>query len=106
MVRIYWTTKSIPELSALPWNERFAAWVACCWRQPNSFRGWRFWVFESVQLLTLALMVYLITQASTLSRGLIILGAILLLSFVYRQIRYPMMRPYIRLYLQDKRAKE
>jgi len=105
-MRIYWTIKSIPELSALPWNERLTAWAACCWRQPGSLRGWRFWALESVHLLTVALTVYLITQASTLSRGFVIFGAVLLLSFVYKQITYPMMRPYIRLYLQDKRVKE
>lgn len=105
-MRIYWTTKSIPELSGLSWKERFAAWTACCWRQPNGFRGWRFWAFEVVHLLTVVFTVYLITRASTLSRGLAVFGAILVLSFVYRQIKYPMMRPYIRLYLHDKRGKE
>ena len=39
-MQIYWTLRSIPELSGLPLGERMRVWRAAHW---NIYRHWQFW---------------------------------------------------------------
>ena len=87
---IYWTLKSIPELSGLPWRERGRAWRVVCWK---AFRHWEVWAAFAVSI---GLAVVL---GNILSRpiGGAIGGAIG--SFVFSQVWVHFTRPYLRDYL-------
>ena len=39
-MKIYWTIKSIPELSQLPDEERKAIWRRCCARATGNWKTW------------------------------------------------------------------
>jgi len=41
-MRVYWTLKSIPELSALPFWERGRSWRAA-FRESRCLSNWRYW---------------------------------------------------------------
>jgi hypothetical protein len=86
---VYWTLKSIPELSGLPRRERGRAWRAVCWK---AFRHWEVWVaFVSIGVGTFL--------GNSLSRpiGGVIGGAIGV--FAFSQVAVHFARPYLRDYL-------
>jgi hypothetical protein len=88
-VTIYWTLKSIPELSGVPREERVRAWRAVSWK---AFRRWEGWA-------ALAAIGVGIILGNILSRpiGGAIGGAIG--SFVFSQVWVHFTRPYLRDYL-------
>ena len=92
---IYWTLKSIPELSGLPREEQVRAWRAVCWK---AFRHWEVWV-------ALAGVVLGIFLGNIFSRriGGAVGGAIG--SFIFSQVAIHFARPYLRDYLLSEEIK-
>jgi hypothetical protein len=91
---VYWTLRSIPELSGLPRGEPGRAWRAVCWK---AFRHWEVWVaFVFIGVGTFL--------GNSLSRpiGGVIGGAIGV--FVFSQVAVHFARPYLRDYLLFQEA--
>ncbi len=94
-MQIYWTLKSIPELSGLPRAARGRAWRAVSWK---TFRHWQTWVSLAGLALCSGIGVYLASLIDPSTTSLIIGGVIASgpAGFVYGQVVTAMARPYLR----------
>ena len=90
LMNIYWTLKSVPELSGLPLRERGRVWRAVSLK---TFRHWEVWVALVVPM---GLGVFLGNILSQPIGGMI--GAALG-GFVFSQVAVHFTRPYLRDYL-------
>jgi hypothetical protein len=106
-MQIYWSLKSIPELSELPLGERWRLWYTALWKTP---RHWQVWVAGFVilfitgiaqtilQKLLIGIMGYSFGQfiGHTIPAG--VGGAI------YWQVLSHFARPYLRELVSETRA--
>jgi hypothetical protein len=111
-MRIYLTLKSIPELTALPANERRLAWYAC---SKATFRHWQTWAGAAAGGLASLGIGYLLLQAIidyspfdrliTYFAGGFICGMIIVACTDYgrRVAISSQISPYLRAYLENKR---
>ena len=93
-MQIYWTLKSIPELSGLPSEEIWRVWRAAYWK---TTRHWQFWV----SLVGIGLRVHIGEHIYDRIGGYIggVVGA-----FIFSQVQIHLARPYIRALLSPEHA--
>ena len=103
LMQIYWTRKSIPELSGLPLAERMRVWRAV---HRKTMRHWQFWASLAGAGLCAEIGVHIYDRIGG------IIGDIVGL-FIFWQVATHLARPYIRAtllhqnaYLSDERAEE
>jgi hypothetical protein len=92
LMQIYWTLKSIPELSGLPLKERMRVWRAAHWKIT---RHWQYWA----SLVGIGLGVE-IGQHIYARLGSFIGGVVGV--FIFSQVSIHLVRPYIRDLLSDE----
>jgi hypothetical protein len=108
---IYWTLKSVPELSHLPRQERGRAWRAVSWK---TLRHWQFWsVFIGVILgagASAFLALFVIWRLGGSSNAQLY-GGLAAMLFVAlpgmvasNQVMTNLARPYLRAYLAARSA--
>src|SRR5215475_2429971 len=68
VMQIYWTLKSIPELSGLPLGERMRVWRAAHW---NIYRHWQFWASLVGMVLCMGIGRHIYVLAVTSVRSLV-----------------------------------
>ncbi|MEK7993726.1 MAG: hypothetical protein AAB403_07980 [Planctomycetota bacterium] len=97
-MQIYWSLKSIPELSVLPRAERGRRWRAVSWK---TFRHWQTWASLAGLALCSGLGVYLGALIDPSTTSMIIGGVIagVPAGFVYGQVVTVMARPYLHTFL-------
>ena len=95
-MQIYWTLKSIPELSGLPLGERMRVWRAAHW---NIYRHWQFWASLVGMVLCMGIGRHIYDRIG----GYI---GVVVGSFIFSQVSAHLARPYIRAYLSDERVEE
>jgi hypothetical protein len=89
-MNIYWTLKSVPELSGLPSRERGRVWRAVSLK---TFRHWEVWVALVVPM---GLGVFL---GNILSQPIGGMSGAAIGGFVFSQVAVHFTRPYLRDYL-------
>jgi hypothetical protein len=96
LMRIYWSLKSIPELSGLPSEERRRVWWAAYLKIT---RHWQFWA-------SLVGVFFLCVQIGDMLIGHRIGGPIgaVVSGFILRQVSMHLARPYIRALLSAEQA--
>ena len=102
-MQIYWTLKSIPELSGLPLGERMRVWRAASWK---TTRHWQFWAGVVASYLCLKIGEHIYDHIGGFVG--VAVGA-----FIIGQVQAHLARPYLRAtllhqnaYLSDERAEE
>jgi len=101
-LRLYWTTKSIPELQSLPKDQRKAAWK---YAYPKTFKRWEVWIGLLICGLCAAF-------GRTIGREIgssSILGAGIgggIGGFIFSQFVCHHSRPYLRAYLRSNAQKD
>ena len=92
-MQIYWTLKSVPELSGLPWEERGRVGRAASWKIA---RHWQFWV-SSVGIGLCAHIGDIYGRIGGYIGAVV--GA-----FIFSQVQIHLARPYIRALLSPEHA--
>lgn len=95
-MHIYWSTKSIPELTQLPKGERDRLWAAVRWKH---LRHWQWWVTFAPLLVLFALLPQV---RDPLTRIIVaVLGGAVTGGFL-AHIGVHVKRPYLRALLEDE----
>ncbi len=103
-MRIYWSLKSIPELSDLPNEERRQIWVAT---RRGPFRHWQYWAAVLGAFLVLMLLVPLVDVVQSMGSRIVIYSLALYVFVLFiRQVGFYFIRPYMREYLQREQTEE
>jgi hypothetical protein len=94
-MRIYWTLKSIPELSNLPLRERWRVWRAA-WRMAKPRYHWLWWVGLAAVAVCIVVGRFIGSQIN--QSGMLTIGTLVgagLGGFISGQITTALVRPYI-----------
>lgn len=105
-MKLYWSLRSIPELSDLPRAEQRRLWRECWWKVIRHWQVWLVFLVGFLGILGGAVLVVALACDFGLPLALILVSGVggSLFPFLLNQVSIPLARPYLRAAREPDRA--